>query len=691
MTSTPRVTLLDRLLGARRRASATTLIDVHAVTPGQAVWTERSIEKLLSEGYEHAVWVYAAMNAILRVAKQTRWLAYRDDQELDDHGILRLLRRPNPEQSGRTFTEALIGYYLGAGNTYIERVGLENGPPLELWIKRPDRMRIVPSSGGDGRIAAYEYRAGGRTFRFEPWQIRHVKTWAPLDDWYGMSPIAAAARGIDLFNVGQAANLALMQNGARPSGAFVSTTALTDEQHARLKAELRDNLTGAARGMPLLLEGGMSWTELGITPRDLDWLAGQTDAARQAHAAFGVHPVLTGLESGTFENQRLAQRALLTNVVLPILDQVQDELNAWLAPAYPDRDLRIGYDRDAFPALAEDEGALWDRALRGYTQGVLKRNEARVMLGYGEVTDGDEFKSTFGGLGLLNAPTPPGRREAGPGRLRAIDPGVYAAGRLALQLRWEAALTAWWRETLDDQRQALTDRMRGAGTSEELTAIADTITMDTGELVDSTSAWYLAAAYAGGRHAADAHGFEAAKSAPPARRATPPATDPLLELMQELWGILFGEALTKAREHAIKVVGEISETTRLSLRELIRDGIEAGRSITDIAETIDALYLEQIIPNRSTVIARTETISSTNYGGQQAARATGLTLAKTWLATTTDDRTRPAHLEADGQTRALDEPYIVDGEALMYPGDPDGSAGNVIQCRCSETYREVTA
>lgn len=478
--------LLQRLLGPRRaRASAGTLLEVQAVTPNQAVWTEQDISKQLAEGYEHAVWAYAAVQEITRQVKQTRWLAYRADQELvDGHPILTLLARPNPEQSGATFLEALIAYYVTVGNTYVERVAATpTSPPLELWVKRPDRMRVIPAAGGMERIRGYAYEVAGATITFEPWQVRHVKTWAPLSDWYGLGAIQAAARGIDLFNTGQAQNLALMQNGARPTGAWVSDTELPDTAYTRLKQELREHMRDTRhRGAPLLLEAGLKWQELGISPRELDWLEGQRDAARQIHAAFGVHPVLTGMETGTFENQRQAQRRLLVNVVLPILDQVVAELNAWLAPLYG-RDIRINYDRDAYPSLAEDESALWDRALRGYREGIITLNEARDMTGYGETPNGDTFKpSGFTGL-LATTPAPRQERRT----LASPNPTAYTAERILLQIKWETRMSEWIRERLDEQRTRITTAAKSATTAAELEAIVNTNT--NGEDLTGFTSW----------------------------------------------------------------------------------------------------------------------------------------------------------------------------------------------------------
>lgn len=691
MTRAPNpITRALAALGIRRRASATHLVDMRAVTPGMAVWTPQQIDKLLTEGYEAAVWSYACLQAIARITRQTRWLAYQDDDELDTHPVLTLLNRPNEDQSGATFLEAFVNYYVTVGNAYIERVSAgETTPPVELWVKRPDRMRVIP---GDQGVKGYRYSIGGNHYDFEKWQIRHLKTWSPLDDYYGIGAIQAAARGIDLFNVGQASNLALMQNGMRPTGAWVTDTTLDDKTYTRMKQELREQRETRNRANALLLEAGVKWQELGITPRELDWLAGQADAARQVHAAYGVHPVLTGLETGTFENQKIAQRSLLSNVVLPILDTVVDELNAWLTPLYGRGNLRIGYDRDAFPALAEDEAALWDRAVKGYSQGFITRNEARLMTGYGEVPDGNDFKQTgFGGL--LTAPGPQQQRGLEPPRrLTTPNTTAYMAERIALQIQWETRLTEWIKERFEDQRQRIRAAMMQATSQQDLTTIVEIEARTTSEELTDLAAWWLAAAYAGGQHAAEAHNLPAPQddSDTPEAGLQARKTPELFQgLMKRLWGIYFTYALEKAQTHIPLVVGQIEMTTKRQLMDHITEGLQQGLSIPHIADLVDELHLDEIIPNRSVVIARTETISSTNYGSQLAAKATGLTIQKSWHAHLGDDRTRPAHVAAHGQTVPIDEKYWVDGEPLEYPGDPNGSAANVIQCRCSETYSEV--
>ena len=86
------------------------------------------------------------------------------------------------------------------------------------------------------------------------------------------------------------------------------------------------------------------------------------------------------------------------------------------------------------------------------------------------------------------------------------------------------------------------------------------------------------------------------------------------------------------------------------------------------------------------MIAPTESHAASNAAQQQAAVATGLPMLKEWVAANQPDRTRQDHQEADGQTVELHMPFIVGGEELMQPGDPTGSAENVINCRCVSAF-----
>lgn len=143
---------------------------------------------------------------------------------------------------------------------------------------------------------------------------------------------------------------------------------------------------------------------------------------------------------------------------------------------------------------------------------------------------------------------------------------------------------------------------------------------------------------------------------------------------------------------ALKVT-EIGGTTekqaiaiiREATQEAVREGIASQAAL---GKLIQSRITEQggiMARARSRVIARTESHASANAATQEAARATGLPMLKEWVSSS-GSRTRDDHADADGQTRQLNEPFVVGGEELMFPGDPRGSAEQVINCRCASVH-----
>lgn len=177
-------------------------------------------------------------------------------------------------------------------------------------------MKVVP--GSDGWPEAYEYSVGGKAVRFAQnpdgpvRPILHVRLFHPGNDHYGMSPIEAAASAIDIHNEAAKWNKALLDNAARPSGALVYAARdghLTGEQYERLKAELEGGFQGAKHaGRPLLLEGGLEWKPLSLSPKEMDFVEARNAAAREIALAMGVPPMLLGIPGdNTYSNYQEAR------------------------------------------------------------------------------------------------------------------------------------------------------------------------------------------------------------------------------------------------------------------------------------------------------------------------------------------------------------------------------------------------
>lgn len=332
---------------------------------GRPQWTPRDYGALASEGFAKNPVAYRCVRMIAEAAAAVPLAVFHDGRRSDAHPLARLLARPNPEQGGPDLMEAFFGHLQVAGNGYLEAAG---EGPSELYALRPDRMAVVP--GPRGWPAAYDYQAGGRTARIgrdaDGWlPVLHIKLFNPTSDHYGASPLEAAAFAIDVHNASGAWNKALLDNAARPSGALVyggrDGDRLSEEQFERLKAELAGAHAGADNaGRPLLLEGGLEWKPMSLTPADLDFVEGKHAAAREIALAFGVPPQLLGIPGdNTYANYREANGAFWRHTVAPLAERAARAITAWLEPKFPGA--RVVCDLDAVPALSAERDALWAR------------------------------------------------------------------------------------------------------------------------------------------------------------------------------------------------------------------------------------------------------------------------------------------------------------------------------------------
>jgi HK97 family phage portal protein len=153
---------------------------------------------------------------------------------------------------------------------------------------------------------------------------------------------------------------------------------LTREQFERLKEELEQGFAGAANaGRPMVLEGGLDWKTIALSPRDMDFIEAKHAAARDIALAFGVPPMLLGIPGdNTYSNLAEANRALWRQTIVPLVRRVTDDLSNWLAPAFDGA--RLTADFEGVEALAEDRTALWARV---GAADFLSDAEKREMLG----------------------------------------------------------------------------------------------------------------------------------------------------------------------------------------------------------------------------------------------------------------------------------------------------------------------
>jgi HK97 family phage portal protein len=351
---------------------------------GRPVWTPRDYAGFAREGFMTNPIAHRSIRLIAEAAASVPLDAAGTDAETARR-VAALIGAPNPRQAGPALLEALFLQLILSGNAYLECVALD-GNPRELHVLRSDRMRVVP--GPDGWPEAYEYGVNGRAVRFHAAEgaspVLHLMLAHPVDDHYGLSAMEAAATAIDIHNEASRWNKAFLDNAARPSGALVYATDganMSEEQYDRLKRELEEGFQGAANaGRPLLLEGGLDWKPLSLSPKDMDFIELKNVAAREIALAFGVPPLVLGLAGdNTHANYAEANRVFWRQCVAPLVRKTAQSLSLWLSQ-HMGGSVVLTPDFDGVDAMNETREPLWQAVTAA---DFLTVDEKRKMLGFG--------------------------------------------------------------------------------------------------------------------------------------------------------------------------------------------------------------------------------------------------------------------------------------------------------------------
>ncbi len=359
-------------------------------TTNEPNWGNRDYENFAENGYINNIVAHKAISMIANALSSIVPLFFElkdngERQELNDNDkIVQLINQPNPTINYIKFIEYLTSEYLISGNVYIQAVKNANNEIKELYLLRSDRVSIIP---GYGNIpSGYKYKINNLTFQYPcnedtgESDILHIKTFHPLDDWYGLSPMESAQYSIEQHNECIKWNKALLENGARPCGALVVKQTMSDETYTRLKNELDDKFRGSDNsGKFLILEGGLEWKEMGISPKDMDFIETKNNSARDIANAFGVPSQLLGIQGDTtYNNVSEARLSFWEETIIPMAKMFFSSIANWLS--YSDgRKILIEPDLDSISTLSAKRQKIWETMKNS---NFVSEKEKRESLGF---------------------------------------------------------------------------------------------------------------------------------------------------------------------------------------------------------------------------------------------------------------------------------------------------------------------
>lgn len=303
--------------------------------------------------------------------------------EVVDHWLSRLVRYgANPDQVWGAMIETAIASVELHGNALIEIRRDDAGTIVSLrfipwaWVM----MQALPS----GRVAFDVYEpslpgAGAQKRRLLADDVIHLKDRSD-DGMIGRSRLSRAADVLRTATTQQTFARSFLDRGAQPSGVISHDAPMTQEQKASLRENFTNRHGGAANaGRALILDGGLTWTAMQVSPEDAELLNSRRFAVEEIARVYGVPPPMIGdLSHGTFTNSREAARWFGQFTLTPRVRRLEAEINRALFGAGS----RFEVEFDMSSLLRSDPETRWASHKIAIETGVLDTDEVREIEGY---------------------------------------------------------------------------------------------------------------------------------------------------------------------------------------------------------------------------------------------------------------------------------------------------------------------
>lgn len=626
--------------------------------------------------------------------KLFRVAANGDKDEITDHPFLDFMARPNPLPfMTRSALWKVHETYLmikGEGAAIIERGAA--GYPVELWPIPPHWMTDIPRLD----FPYYTIRSrDGLQMTVPIEDVFLVRQLNPLDPYgRGLGDAEAVADEIETDEYMAKWAKKFFWNDATPP-VLMSAPGITQDEYNRFKAAWDDQHRGVGNAHKMgIIPRDVTVNKLVDSQREMDFTQSRKDLRDGVNAHFGVPPEILGIVENS--NRATATQAKIIyaeNVLTPRLLARQDAINTQLLPAWGE-DLLWEYD-DIVP---EDTEFRLQMSNAGLSGSAIMVDEWREQNGF------DPLPNGAGQVLFVPYASIPTKPEELTQTMRESDGLTPSEDLFPPSGTPPETLTGAKGVSRRRQQIAHRERMRALLTQER--AARQTVNrFFTSQLSEIT------AAMESGRKDASEDFWQRISSGQgltfdvtAIRAAAMDALNQLIDWNQQDETLLrtlnpvweeafntgaksieqnFGITAVRAprltdylRQQGLKRVRGINETTRDKIASALADGIEAGESTAQLVKRIQQ-HLPDMQAERAAAIATSEAHTSMQAGSFAQMQYGGCT-TKTWI-TAGDEDVRDSHRSQNGVTVPIDQPFP---NGLMYPGDPSGSPGEIINCRC---------
>lgn len=595
----------------------------------------------------------------------------KGEKEIDKDDLYTLINKPNKFHTGKQFWKLYQKYMDLTGNAFIflekkSELFANETKVSEMHLLRPDMVKIN-FNDNNTEIVSYEYSNGKTVTTYSPDQIIYSFNPDPKSPLKGMSLLMAGIRAIETEIQLEEYQAKVLKNGGRVEGVLNFKAALNKTQMKDLKDSYEEEYAGAQKaGRPLFLGGDASYVNVGLNPQELSYLESKKVTLDDICILTGVPKEILGVTSGaTYANAEASIAIFLREIIKPLLIDLTSFLDWRLIPE--DKELTFV---DPTP---EDIDKKIKVVTAANTVNCATINEKREMLGLDKVTiDGtDDILIPFSLTKLEDAvsdepepeptqdPNSPEEPEEKKLKKNYKHPLKDAAFRKkygeqkAMRMdkrekRFKRAIDNYFMEQKERILEHLpTKKLKTKGFLDEMFSPELEI-----KLAKNTAVPLL-------------------------KQILVEAGLETIEMLDYNHNFVFSSTMEKWIDNRADLFAkEITDTTFNKLKSQFSQAIDANETREQLVDRIKETY-SGFTESRAKTIARTEVHGATEQGTLDAYKQAGVSI-KIWVAVT-DGVTRESHAMLDGEEVPING-YFSNG--LFMPGDPNGPAEEVINCRC---------
>ncbi len=650
------------------------------------------------------------------------------------------IARADVEDILTTWAKLKGEFFLLFDDSWVITAGrtLQKGTALAPFIiARPDRIDLIITGS---ELLGYRWTdAGGRQHQFVPEQVIHWKKRNPLDPWRGLGIERPAHNAIEGDFLAGAYVANLMRNNG-DQGFIVSakgSAPLDDPQKEQIVAQLRAKRRALAAGVArdIFLTSEVAVDHSAAQAADADLNATRLTNRHEIYIALGIPPSLCDVKASYSTGKDSDRYQLISGTCMPLSKKIAG-IFSMIAQRQTGRPINAKKDWDEHPVMQEVRRERIDTAIKLWNVGMpMQLANDYLDLNLPEfagweipylpfsvspvptdglaptdtqpttdpaLAEGKELVPELAHIRLLLAararerevknvaPTaPPVSIEAEV--LKGFTCGCDAKGLVAQKADRDPKEIARWREHMKARRETA-KAFESAFGRVLMAARIETLRKIERNSSDKKSAVGGGVTVAKDGAATDlifslsdfTDAFKAAMRKQQKTALEKAGSELLKEIGKDDPFALPPEAVKAfIAERENKLAG-VPDSVFEKIRAALQEGIDKGDSTADLTSRVKQAF-NGVAQENALRIAQTETAAAYGAGRQQAMETAGVRY-KAWL-TSGNSNVRVAHVEA-GLTYSqdsgipIDEPFIVDGEELMHPGDSNGSPGNVINCHC---------